>query len=161
MQPDYCLRGATEADAGVIAEQRARMFFDMGLVSAEEARLLAEAARPWLLGLIERGEYVGWVMESGEAVVAGGGLHLRELGPVLGCLRVGRAAHLVNVYTAPAWRRLGLARRVMEAMLGWCAAEGIDQVTLSASEEGRGLYEALGFVKGAEMRLVLAAPDKH
>jgi len=153
MMDEFRLRVVEAADAGVIAEHRARMFFDMGAVSEDEAGVLEVAARPWIRGLIEAGKYRGWVVEREGAVVAGGGLHLRELGPVPGCLRVGRAAHIANVYTAPEWRRRGLARRIVETMLRWCEQAGIDQVTLTASEEGRGLYEALGFVSGAEMRL--------
>jgi GNAT superfamily N-acetyltransferase len=39
----------------------------------------------------------------------------------------------------------GLARKLMETMLEWCASHEIDQVTLAPSDEGRPLYRALGF----------------
>ena len=69
----------------------------------------------------------------------------RSVGPVPGCLRVGRWAHIANVYTHPDHRRRGLARWLMQAVLEWCASNGMDLVTLSPSEEARPLYESLGF----------------
>ena len=42
---------------------------------------------------------------------------------------------------------------LMEAILGWCDHHGMDQITLSASEQGRPLYQSLGFVSTDEMRL--------
>jgi hypothetical protein len=41
----------------------------------------------------------------------------------------------------------------METALGWCRDNGIRAVILHASNEGRALYEALGFKSTNEMRL--------
>ena len=59
------------------------------------------------------------------------------------------------MYTDPAHRRRGLARRLMETMIAWARAEGHATLYLHASDEGRGLYESLGFAPTNEMRLVL------
>jgi GNAT superfamily N-acetyltransferase len=59
----------------------------------------------------------------------------------------------VNVYTEPAYRRQGLARELMKKVMEWCAREGVETVILHASEEGRPLYERLGFEATNEMRL--------
>jgi len=37
--------------------------------------------------------------------------------------------------------------------LDWCAERRIDQVTLTASNDGRPLYETLGFEMVSEMKL--------
>ncbi len=44
----------------------------------------------------------------------------------------------------------------MEVMLGWCRDEGFRAVTLDASEDGRALYESLGFRPTPQMRLDLS-----
>jgi GNAT superfamily N-acetyltransferase len=62
---------------------------------------------------------------------------------------------IVNVYTEPAWRRHGLARGLMVAMLDWLRQEGYGTVSLHASDFGRPLYESLGFRSTNEMRLQL------
>jgi ribosomal protein S18 acetylase RimI-like enzyme len=53
----------------------------------------------------------------------------------------------------PAWRRRGVADRLMRAVLDGLAVRGIRRVVLHASNEGRRLYERLGFVATNEMRL--------
>ena len=154
---DYSIRPAGVGDAGVIARHRAAMFFDMGSISAEDAELLRQASEPWVAGLLANGGYLGWLVEHERIVVAGGGIVLRELMPVPGCYRVGRWGHIVNVYTDPDRRRLGLARSVMQSILNWCAQNALDHLTLAASEEGRPLYQALGFVPTNDMRLTRSA----
>jgi len=62
---------------------------------------------------------------------------------------------VVNVYVQPAYRRNGLARRLMVAILDWCRAQGIERIALHASNMGRPLYESLGFTATNEMVLYL------
>jgi ribosomal protein S18 acetylase RimI-like enzyme len=63
--------------------------------------------------------------------------------------------NILNVYTAPEFRRRGLAHRLMDAVLDWCKNNKIDFVILHAGDEGRRLYESLGFQPGNEMRISL------
>jgi len=156
MMPDsdeYVIRPAGPRDAQLVARQRAAMFRDMGSVSPEDAELLRSASEPWLSGLLANGDYIGWLVEHRRIVVAGGGILIRESGPVPGCYRVGRWGHIANLYTEPGHRRRGLARRLMKTILDWCVAHDIDDVTLAASDEGRPLYESLGFKSTSEMSL--------
>jgi GNAT superfamily N-acetyltransferase len=150
---EYIIRSAGAHDAKVVALQRASMFRDMGSVSADESELLRRAGEPWLSGKLTNGDYVGWLVEHRGIVVAGGGIFVRELGPVPGCYRVGRWGHIANLYTEPSHRRRGLARRLMRTILDWCMVYQFDHVTLSASDEGRPLYESLGFSTTSEMSL--------
>jgi len=66
-----------------------------------------------------------------------------------------RLAYLHSVYTELAHRRRGLARRIVETALETCRAQGLRRLMLHASEEGRPLYDSLGFLPTNEMRLVL------
>ena len=65
----------------------------------------------------------------------------------------GRMGYIMNVVTIPAYRRTGIARRVMQAILHWLSEQGIRRVTLYATEMGRPLYQELGFAAGNEMVL--------
>jgi GNAT superfamily N-acetyltransferase len=60
---------------------------------------------------------------------------------------------ILNVYSEAEFRRRGIAQRVMQTILEWIRAYGLQSVNLHASEEGRALYEKLGFVQTNEMRL--------
>jgi GNAT superfamily N-acetyltransferase len=61
----------------------------------------------------------------------------------------------MNVVTVFAYRRQGIARRVMQTILCWMEEQGIQRVTLHATEMGRPLYQELGFETGNDMWLRL------
>ncbi|WP_213805681.1 GNAT family N-acetyltransferase [Granulicella sp. dw_53] len=121
------------------------MFLDMGLVDRDDAEKLIAASAPWFVDVMKRDLYKAWVVERNGQIVAGGGLHLSEIGPLPGAFRVGRAAHIANVYTHAEHRKRGVARSLLNEMLRWCQESRIDQVTLAASNDGRALYNSLGF----------------
>jgi GNAT superfamily N-acetyltransferase len=66
-----------------------------------------------------------------------------------------RRGNILNVYTEAPHRRKGLARRLMKAVLDWCRFERVPVIILHASDEGRALYESLGFKPTNEMRIEL------
>ncbi|HLK48709.1 MAG TPA: GNAT family N-acetyltransferase [Bryobacteraceae bacterium] len=152
---EFRVRGATVADAGTIIKHRRAMFFDMG--RRDEAWLdgVAAAFLPWLLNKLENGEYLGWfAVAPDRSIAAGAGLWLLDWFPHRPD-RSGLRGYLLNVYTEPAYRRRGLARQLVEITLYYCRQQGIDIATLHASEEGRPLYESLGFEATNEMRIGL------
>ena len=150
----YSFRRATPADASLIAQQRLRMFQDMDAISPSEAELFLRSSIPWMERLLEQGDYVGWFAVCEGEIAAGGGIHLRELGPIPGCPEGGRSGHIANLYTLPAHRRRGLARSLLELMLAWAKQEQLSRITLTASDQGRPLYESLGFTGTADMQLL-------
>jgi GNAT superfamily N-acetyltransferase len=60
----------------------------------------------------------------------------------------GREAYILNVYTLPEARRMGLARAVVERVIAEARSAGAGRIWLRASDEGRTLYEAMGFSAG-------------
>ncbi len=106
---------------------------------------------------METGEYLPWfAVGVNESIAAGLGLWLMNWPPHMigpGALR----GNILNVYTEPHARRLGLARRLMETALAWCRSKGIRAVILHSSEDGRRLYESLGFKATNEMRLEIGS----
>lgn len=152
MELSYRIRQATADDAVVIAHHRATMFREMGLVDVAEAASLEAASFVHLRQMLLDRRYLGWLAECNGEVLAGGGVLVSQLLPRPGVLDGGAAALIMNMYTEPASRRRGLARELMNVILEWCRENRIMQITLHASDEGRPLYESLGFVKTNEMR---------
>ena len=155
----YRIRLAINDDAAIIAHHRAQMFRDMGHINDQEAPEVETACRPYLAEMLSSGEYIGWLVEFEEKVVAGGGIILRRLLPRPGCLQGGEEAYVLNVYTEPHHRRSKLARMLLAAMIEWCEERGVARITLHASDVGRPLYESLGFVPTNEMRLRIASSE--
>jgi len=119
------------------------MFSDMGVPFDRDE--LESAFRAWLAALMPAGTYRAWVVEAGAGeIAAGAGITVLPWppGPRYASDRL---AYVYNVYTEPAHRRRGLARRLMEAIHEWCRGEGITSAALNTSDEGRALYEALGY----------------
>lgn len=59
------------------------------------------------------------------------------------------------VYVEPSHRRRGVGRELMLMAIEWAKAQGCRRVRLRSSDEGRLLYQSLGFVATAEMELPL------
>lgn len=140
----YSIRPATIADIPHLIAHREQMFRDMGIPAQFEG--MAQATAAWLHSAIPSQTYLGWLaVASDGAVAAGGGLIVMPWppGPVSMDPRCG---FIFNVYTDPAHRKQGLARRLMDTMHDWCRADGIERLVLNASTFGRPLYEQMGYV---------------
>jgi len=149
----YTIRPATMADVPIIIHHRHAMFTEMGLAGDYEA--LDKDFRQWLQQALVNQGYYGWMVETAAGeIVGGGGLSLLPRPPSPQDLNH-HLAFVYNVYTEPAHRRQGLARRIMETIHQWCRERGLKTVALHASEFGRPLYEAMGYELTHEMRLSL------
>lgn len=128
------------------------MFRDMGQGTADELARMVTAAEPTLARALEDGSYRHWLAVASGRVVGGGGVLLCPwpANPRDACTE---RAMILNVYTEPEFRRQGVARRIVETILLWIRARGLRSANLHASDEGRVLYEKLGFVATNEMRL--------
>ena len=151
----FSIRQASLQDEATLCAHRRAMFFEMGHTDEAALDAMIAAFRPWLERQMANGEYLAWVVVTEDGSIAAGlGLWLMDWPPHM----IGpgaRRANILNVYTMQEFRRQGLARQLMDVALGWCRAHGIRAVILHASEEGRPLYQALGFGATNEMRLLL------
>jgi GNAT superfamily N-acetyltransferase len=150
---DYRLRCATLADADVLVHHRVAMFTDMGVpLDADE---WDRSFRVWLADMMPAGTYRAWLADAANGeVVGGGGITIIPWPP--GPQYAGdRLAFVYNVYTAPAHRRRGLARLIMETIHGWCREEGIGSMALNASRDGKPLYEAMGYAESPSPMMFL------
>jgi ribosomal protein S18 acetylase RimI-like enzyme len=155
MNQEIRIREAKPTDLEYVLHHRRQMFYDMGHQDAGELDAMVATSRPYFAQGLAHGSYRAWMAEDRNcSVVAGGGIvimpwpsHPRDPQP--------RRAMILNVFTEPEYRRLGLARRLMVTMLDWLRQEKFGTVSLHASEYGRSLYESLGFEATNEMRMSL------
>ena len=161
MPESFSIRRATAADAATLAQHRAGMFRDMGELPERLTEALVDASRRYFEEAIPSGEYVGWVAslsEHSRETIAGAGILVRRMLPRPDAggreLILGPQGLILNVYTEPAWRRRGIAALLMQRVLDWAAANGVKSLALHASNDGRRLYEKLGFTPTNEMRYV-------
>jgi GNAT superfamily N-acetyltransferase len=148
------IREAVSTDIPEILRQRRRMYEDMDYRDPVALEAMAKLSHCYVTKAMADGTFRAWLACDSDRAVAGGAVIISPwlAHPYdLEC----RRATILNVYTDPEYRRRGIARRLMRTIIDWCKREGLAGVTLHASEDGRHLYESLGFELSNEMRLKL------
>jgi len=143
---EFTIRRASAQDAAVIARQRRLMFADGNDTSEAELTEMESLYVGWVAVKLATGEYWGWLAEteSGE-VIAGVGLWLREWPPIL-YNYTGKQGFVENVFTLPAYRRRGIARQLMNALLEEVRRSQVAyEIELHPTQRARPLYASLGF----------------
>lgn len=152
-QTEFKIREAAPSESAIILHHRRSMFRDMQEGTSGELDRMVEVARPWLARALENGSYRHWLAVDRSGRVAGGGGVLLSPWPANPHDPCTERAVILNVYTEPEFRCRGVAQQVMNAILAWIKGYGLRGVNLHASDEGRHLYEKLGFKATNEMRL--------
>jgi GNAT superfamily N-acetyltransferase len=149
------IRPAAWDDLPHILHQRRAMFAEIGWHDDEVLDRMETASTQYLREALPAGTYRAWMAETDNGiVVSGGGIALVPW-PGSPDFPASRRGWILGIYTEPAYRRKGIARQIMDAILAWCRAEGFGYVSLHASKEGRLLYETIGFQPTNEMRIYL------
>jgi GNAT superfamily N-acetyltransferase len=144
------VRSARPDDAGEVARLAELMYRSLGLVLDDEVwgrwRSSAEATVRARLGA----ELTVVVAEDpgapGRLVACGAGVISARLpNPAHASARVG---YIQWMSTEPDFRRRGFARAVLGGLLEWFESQGVDNVELHASPDGKALYRSEGFWEG-------------
>jgi GNAT superfamily N-acetyltransferase len=153
MRAEITIREAMPTESAIILHHRRSMFRDMGEGTVEELDRMVEVTSPWLARAMEDGSYRHWLALDGSNRVAGGGGVLLCPWPANPKDPCTERAVILNMFTEPEFRRRGIAQQIMLTLLAWVRDRGLRGVNLHASEEGRVLYERLGFEATNEMWL--------
>jgi GNAT superfamily N-acetyltransferase len=139
-------------DIEQIVTHRRRMFEDMGAEDKDRLSAMEASFRPWLIDHMRREVYHSWFACNAEGkAVAGADVWLIDWPPGQFDISLYRG-YILNVYTHPDYRRQGLAKQLVQTCRDWCYDHDVKIVSLHASDEGRKVYEGLGFTPTNEMR---------
>jgi len=147
-------RVATLVDIEALAELRWQMAteYQEGNATREEYIVaFCESVRDELA----RGRYQAWLAEADGQPVACAVLIWWPMPPNVEDLHR-RRGYVSSVYTHPDYRRLGLARTLMEMLVAQARELHIGKLLLSSSSMGRPLYLSMGFIvpeRGLEIEL--------
>jgi len=150
------IRAAAADDIPDLVVLRCLMFESMGYRDPELLHASDVSCQSHFRRAIPSGEFHGWLATTsqGEAVASGGLVIDRHpLGPNN---LTGEVVYVVNMVTAPAYRRQGLARRIMQTIVDWLSAQDIRRISLHATGQRRPLYQELRFDDSKEMILNLS-----
>ena len=119
---------------------------DMSLVEQETCAYYKRA--------LETGEHIAYLVYDNGTFIGAGGVSFYQVMPTYHN-PTGKKAYIMNMYTAPEYRRRGIAFHTLDLLVKAAKEQGVSQIALEATDMGRPLYEKYGFVKMEdEMELV-------
>ena len=115
-----------------------------GQMSKKEWKSLEQENRRYYETELLCGGHVACAAYQGEELLGSGGIcFYREL-PSPDNLS-GKCAYLMNIYTREAYRRNGVAKEICRWLIKKAKIRGAEKIYLETSEDGRVLYQRLGF----------------
>ena len=112
--------------------------------SADLSEVEAQS-RDYYLRALRDGTHTAFLAFDGDAFVGAGGVSYFRVMPT--CHNpTGWKAYVMNMYVRPAYRRRGIATRMLDLLVGDARARGIGCISLEATDAGRPLYENYGFI---------------
>ena len=91
------------------------------------------------------GTFVSWLALDGEKIIGTSGMSFVEKPPYFSC-PTGRIGLLSSMFTDPGYRRMGIAKELLDRVVNEARKYGCGAVHITASDMGVKLYTAYGFV---------------
>ncbi len=151
------LRKGTEEDLELLISLRfSYLRDDLGRIVPETERTVEAQLRRYLPEHLKSGDFQAFLAEEDGKIAACAFLVLWEI-PANPSCPSGIRGTVFNVWTDPAFRRRGAATQVMNALIADARKSGATLLELSATRQGRPLYEKLGFSfsENTAMRMTL------
>ena len=152
---DFKICLAKVEDTELLVKHRLSMWTDMIPELRKQVEESEELTSGWIKKKLSEGALIGFIARTQTGIAAGSGcLWIREEQPRFTniCLK---APYLMSMYTEKAFRRRGVASKIVKSAIDWSREHGYDTINLHASEAGVPLYLTFGFKTTAEMRLML------
>ena len=105
------------------------------------------------------GDHLTVLAFDGDKVIGCASMSFIRIMPTFGH-PTGKRAHLMNVYTRREYRRQGIARKMVELLIGETWKRGATEISLDATKLGRPLYESLGFTDSTECMVITSRSYK-
>ena len=137
---------ATLADLDILVETRAEVLRAANRLDASADMTQVEReTRAYYRSALADGTHTAYLVFDGDLFVGAGGVSYYSVMPTYHN-PTGQKAYIMNMYTRPAYRRQGIARRTLDLLMRDSKSRGVRAISLEATEMGRPLYEAYGFV---------------
>ena len=152
MEPRYCKAGPEDLE--LLVRTRIQVLLAANqLPEGTDMTAVETASRDYYRAALADGSHAAWLVFDGDTWIGAGGVSFYRIMPTYHNPS-GRRAYLMNIYTHPDYRRRGIARHLVDLLVGEARQRGITAISLEATDMGRPLYEAYGFVQmPAEMEL--------
>ena len=137
-------RLATDADVDALIRLRLAFLAEVGQ-APDTVGQLDEALRSYFTTHLASGDFVSCLAESNGQVIATSGMVFHVHPPSVKNSN-GRGAHIMNMYTLPAFRGEGIATTLLRQLLDLARQRQCTRVFLHALPLGKSIYVKAGFV---------------
>ena len=155
MKENYEYKKATIEDINELVRTRIIVLRAVNKLSDDvDMSVVEKESYEYYKRALETGEHITYlVYDNGTFIGAGGGSFYQVMPTYHN--PTGKKAYIMNMYTAPEYRRKEIAIHTLDLLVKDAREQGASQITLEATEMGRSLYEKYGFVKMEdEMELI-------
>lgn len=112
----------------------------------EDMSLVEQESYTYYKRALETGEHIAYLVYDKQKFIGAGGVSFYRVMPTYHN-PTGQKAYIMNMYTAPEYRRQGIAFHTLDLLVKDAKEQGVLQIALEATDMGRPLYERYGFVK--------------
>lgn len=150
----FTYKKATVADLAELVRTRLIVLRAANRLSEDtDMRAVEEASVAYYKKALKTQEHIAYLVYDGEVFIGAGGVSFYQVLPTYHNPS-GKKAYIMNMYTKPAYRRRGIAYRMLDLLVAEAKGRGVSQIALEATAMGRELYEKYGFVAAeSEMEL--------
>lgn len=139
------IRRATKDDIKDLVQVRIDfLIMDKGHLSIEDETTIRTQSEKYFNKHIELEDFVAIVAEIDNKIVSTAFLVTQERPANTSC-PTGLTGTLLNVVTYPKYRKKGIATKVLQTIIEEAKKMNVSSVDLSATKDGKPIYEKLGF----------------
>ncbi|SMD02544.1 GNAT family N-acetyltransferase [Sporomusa malonica] len=140
------IRKATIDDIDILIKLRIDyLLADNGNLTTDEKNAIRSQLTTYFSKHINH-DFIAILAETDNNILSTAFLAISEK-PANPAFITGKTGTLLNVLTYPEYRRIGIASRVISKIIDEAKQLGVSSINLSATKEGKPLYEKLGFTE--------------
>ena len=141
MKEKYEYKKATIADIDELVRTRMIVLRAVNKLSDDEDMSTVEKeSYAYYKRALENGEHIAYLVYDRETFIGAGGVSFYQVMPTYHNPS-GKKAYIMNMYTAPEYRRQGIAIHTLDLLVKNAKEQGVLQIVLEATDMGRLLYE--------------------
>ena len=138
-------RKANLNDVEALAKTRSGFLLEVGeFKDASEVHAIEAANSAYFQDALANESFIAWLALDDDKIVATSGLTFSSIPPTPRWPN-GKAAHIMNIYTLPAYRKRGIAKELLTRIIEEANTRGCSKIELNATEAGKPLYQSCGF----------------
>jgi len=124
-------------------------------LATDKAQNIQQAYKEKLTKQIPESTCKAWIIKKDNQLIASGAISILCYVPVPDDTNL-NIAYLHSMYTERKFRGNKLAQRIIDTAIQYCKGNGIHRIVLNSSDDGKPIYEKVGFASVPDsMRLLL------